>query len=117
MLNPGNARSEAQSQGHTEGGGIRPWPRLLSTMFALNKGWSKTCSHRLAPSFNHKNITFWNFSFIFSQDVFPIKISCFDPSRFNEILILATPEKVNIKFVSEAVKEIDSVALKQELIG
>ena len=39
----------------------------------------------------------------------------FDPYRFNEIL--ASPEKVNTKFVSEAVNEIDGVALKQELIG
>ena len=41
-------------------------------------------------------------------------ITCFDPNCFNEIL---SAEKVNIKSVSEAVNEVDSVALKQELMG
>ena len=41
-------------------------------------------------------------------------ITCFDPNCFSEIL---SAEKVNIKSVSEAVNEVDSVALKQELLG
>ena len=74
------------------------------------------------PPSKHRNITSWNFSFIFPQESnfwlhtnqYQV-ISCFDPNCFNEIL--AAPEKVNINFVSAAVNEIDCVALKQELTG
>ena len=59
--------------------------------------------------FFHRNQTFGS-----HKDQYQ-PISCFDPNWFNEVL--AAPEKVIIKFVSAAVNEIDSVTLKQEIIG
>ena len=43
------------------------------------------------------------------------QIACFDSSRFNEVK--ANPEKLDLRLISEAIPNIDTVALREELVS